>query len=75
LACCGWSSSENYNAFLPVGHTKFAPDAGFGILKAKFRRTEVASFPEFATCIEDSTPVSKLNRAIIVGNEHGEVFI
>ena len=61
--------------FLPVGHTKSAPDAGFGIMKAKFRRTEVASVPEFAKCIEDSTPVSKLNRAIIVGNEQGEVFI
>jgi len=61
--------------FLPVGHTKFAPDAGFGILKAKFRRTEVSSVPELAKCIEDSTPVSKLNRAVIVGSEHGEIFI
>jgi len=61
--------------FLSVGHTKFAPDAGFGILKAKFWRIEVSSVPELAKCIEDSTPVSKLNRAVIVGSEHGEIFV
>jgi len=27
--------------FLPVGHTKFAPDAGFGMIKSKFRRSQI----------------------------------
>ena len=61
--------------FLPVGHTKFAPDAGFGILKSKFRRTELASVQEFATCVEDSTPISKLNKAVLVGDESGTIFV
>lgn len=29
-------------SYLPVGHTKFAPDGGFGIIKSKFRRTETS---------------------------------
>ena len=61
--------------FLPVGYTKFASDAGFGILKSKFRRTEVASVTELAECIEMSTTTSKLNRAVLVGNEQGEIFV
>ena len=34
--------------FLIAGHTKFAPDFGFGLLKKKFRRTKVSSLSDIA---------------------------
>lgn len=61
--------------FLSVGHTKFAPNAGFGVLKSKFRRSLVCSASDLCDCIEGSTPVSKLNRAHLVGNEAGTVYV
>ena len=61
--------------FLPAGHTKFALDAGFGIFKSKFRRTEVATVAELAACIEDSTRIPKLNRTVIVVDEKGIINV
>ncbi|XP_047125628.1 uncharacterized protein LOC124807619 [Hydra vulgaris] len=61
--------------FLPVSHTKFSPDAGFGILKSKFQRSEVALVKEFAACIEASTLISKLNKSVIVGDENGTILV
>jgi hypothetical protein len=62
-------------SFLPVGHTKFSPDGGFGVIKSKFRRTEICTAQEFAQSIEDSTPITKLNKAVVVGSELGDVYI
>ena len=61
--------------FLPVGHTKFSPDAGFGMIKSKFRRTQVCSTSELCECIVNSTPSSKVNRAQLVGTEQGMVHV
>lgn len=37
-------------SFLPVGHTKFFPDAGFGMLKRKFRMTKVGCLSDISKC-------------------------
>ena len=55
--------------FLPVGHTKFSPDAGFGIIKSKFRRSQVCTISEMCDCVVASTPTTKMNRAQLVGGD------
>jgi len=62
-------------SFLPVGHTKFAPDAGFGILKAKFRRSQICTVSEMCQCIVDSTPVTKMNQVQLVDKESDDVRV
>ena len=56
--------------FLPVGHTKFAPDAGFGMIKSKFRRNQICTISEMCCCITESTPVTKMNQVQLVGDEN-----
>lgn len=75
-----WRVSTHKNlkivlSFLPVGHTKFSCDWAFGLLKKKFRVTYISSIDEFERSIEQSTPTSKVNSAIAIGNEKGEVTI
>lgn len=43
--------------------------------KKKFRVTYISSINEFERSIEQSTPTSKVNTAIAVGNEKGDVTI
>lgn len=62
-------------SFMPVGHTKFACDWAFGLLKKKFRVTYISALSELVGCINDSTPTSKVNTADMVANEQGEVLI
>lgn len=62
-------------SFLPVGHTKFAVDWAFGLLKKKFRVSEVNTIQEFCDVVADSTPSSKLNYAVAVGTEDGRVLV
>ena len=40
-------------SFLPVGHTKFSPDWCFGLIKQRFRKTDVG-------CLEDIATVSMI---------------
>ena len=61
--------------FLPVGHTKFAPDAGFGMIKSKFRRSQICTVSEMCCCITDSTPVTKMNWVQLVGDENGHIDV
>jgi len=56
--------------FLLPGHTKFAPDWCFGLLKQKFWRTEVSTLSELQECIQQST-VNGLNQVQLVGPENG----
>lgn len=62
-------------SFLLVGHTKFACDWAFGLAKSAFRRNFVSSLEDLVNVINGSTPVSKVNEAVLVGNEQGDVFI
>jgi hypothetical protein len=62
--------------FMPVGHTKFYYDLAFGLLKKKFKHTQVSNLKELEECIRKSTPNSNLNKSQIVGNESGkEVYV
>ena len=41
--------------FMTVGHTKFAPDLNFGVLKKKLRRTEANCLTDMANAIQESS--------------------
>ncbi len=59
-------------SFMIVGHTKFAPDWAFGLLKQKFRRTLVGCLDDLARVVNTSAVV---NHAQPVGKENGEVIV
>ena len=59
-------------SFLITGHTKFAPDGGFGLIKRLYRKTEVNSLAELSSCVTKS---AKMNQVQLCGNEAGEVFV
>ena len=59
-------------SFLPAGHTKFAPDWCFGLLKQKFRRTDVDSLLDFANVVN---PSASVNKAQLVGKTNGKVIV
>lgn len=48
---------------------------GLRIIEEKFRFTYISSINEFERSIEQSTPTSKVNTAIAVGDEKGDVTI
>ena len=59
-------------SFLLVGHTKFSPDWGFGLLKQKFRRELVSSLDDLVAVINSS---SAHNTAQLAGREDGSEAI
>ena len=59
-------------SFLPVHHTKFFPDAGFGMLKRQFRRTKVGCLHDIAEVVRKS---AKMNHCQLVGNQRGDVIL
>ena len=59
-------------SFLPVGHTKFFPDAGFGMLKRKFRVTNVGCLNDIATVVQKS---ATMNHSQLVGDQQGNVIV
>ena len=59
-------------SFLPVGHTKFFPDAGFGMLKHKFRVTNVGCLNDIASVVQKS---AAMNHAQLVGDQQGNVIV
>ena len=63
--------SINYDFLLP-GHTKFAPDWRFALVKQKTRRTFISSLVDIARTVEDSPAV---NAAELVGLHNGTVLI
>lgn len=75
-----WRVCKNMNqkivlSFLPVGHTKFSCDWGFGLFKKKFRTTHVSSVDELVETVAASTPTSKVNFGIAVGDERGNTNV
>ena len=48
-------------SFMVVGHTKFAPDGYFGLIKKKYRRSNVYTYDQMANVIETSTANSNSN--------------
>ena len=61
----------DYN-FLLAGHTKFAPDWCFGLVKQKTRKTFISSLFDIARAVEDSASVYT---AEFVGLHSGRVLI
>lgn len=59
--------------FMPPGHTKFAPDWCFGLLKQRFRRCEVSCLTDLCGVVESST--KNINRAQLVGTEDGSSVV
>lgn len=59
-------------SFLPVGHTKFFPDAGFGMLKRKFRMTKVGCLSDIASVVSQS---ATMNYCQLVGDQSGNVIV
>ncbi|XP_014674791.1 PREDICTED: uncharacterized protein LOC106814923 [Priapulus caudatus] len=60
--------------FLVAGHTKFAPDWCFGLVKQKYRRTMVSSLDNFVDVVNSSTIVGT-NIAQKVGTSSGDVIV
>lgn len=59
-------------SFMMVGHTKFAPDWCFGLLKQRFRRTKVGCLADIAKVVNDSAVV---NYTQLVGTENGTTIV
>ena len=59
-------------SFLVVGHTKFAPDWCFGLLKQRFRRTNVGCLDDIAQVVDSS---ASANVAQLVGTQEGEMVV
>ena len=60
--------------FLIAGHTKFVQDWCFGLIKKKFRRTQVSCLNDIAKVVTASTP-SGCNKAQVVATENGQVSV
>ena len=60
---------------MPPGHTKFAPDWCFGLLKRRFRRAHVSCLDDLQDVVKESTPVSRLNIPQLVGSEDATVIV
>ena len=63
----GLNEACELNIMIP-GHTKFGPDRFFGLIKRKYRRTNLSSLAEIAKVVETSTAGGQ-NKAYIIGNE------
>ena len=59
-------------SFLLVGHTKFAPDWGFGLFKQLFRKTKVATIHDIADVVRKSAVV---NHPQLIGDYNGSNFV
>ena len=68
---CGLSRKVEIS-FLQVGHTKFAPDWNFGLLKQKFRKSLVGCLDDLACVVDQS---AHTNHARLVGKEDGTVYV
>ena len=59
-------------SFLLVGHTKFAPDWCFGLLKQCFRRMKIGDLDDIANCVSQS---SSVNIPQLVGSLDGTTYV
>ena len=59
-------------SFLVVGHTKFAPDWCFGLLKRLYRRTKLGSMKGIAEVVENS---ADCNYSQLVSSEDGSTIV
>ena len=69
----GLHSSITINFMVP-GHTKFAPDWCFGLMKQRYRRTHVSSLADICDAVSSST-LTEVNVPQLVGSENGNVYV
>lgn len=62
-------------SFLPVGHTKFAPDMYFGLFKKSFRKWECNNLKDILAAAVQACPKTKSIVAVLTGDEKGETFV
>ena len=58
--------------FMITGHTKFSPDTCFGLIKRKFRRTDVSCLDNLARVVEES---GACNICQLVGAQDGSTIV
>ncbi|XP_071211410.1 uncharacterized protein [Salvelinus alpinus] len=76
---CAWRTIHKLHHSLDLhfpitGHTKFAPDWCFGLIKQRFRKTRVNTLSEIAGVVKDST-VTGVNIPQLIGLEDGTVLV
>ncbi|KAL0969012.1 hypothetical protein UPYG_G00221560 [Umbra pygmaea] len=76
---CAWRTMHKLHHclelhFLIAGHTKFAPDWCFRLIKQCFRKTRVNTLSDIAGVVKDST-VTGVNILPLVGLEDGTVLV
>ena len=74
---CAWRVSIGLHKtislnFLIAGHTKFAPDGCFGLLKQAFRGHAVSSLEQFRSVVNGG---ARINSAQLVGTEDGTCYV
>ena len=62
------------NLHFITGHTKFSPDACFGLVKRKFRKTPVSSLDDLTQVVDDSAACN-VCQLVHVGGQDGRVLI
>ena len=58
--------------FMIAGHTKFSPDACFGLIKRKFHKTAVSSLDDLAHVVKES---AACNIYQLVGSQNGSTIV
>ena len=58
--------------FMITGHTKFSPDACFGLIKRKFRKTAVSCLDDLPQVVDES---AECNISQLVGSQAGQVIV
>ena len=59
-------------SFLVVGLTKFSPDRCFGLLKQKYRKTDIGTLDALAKCVDAS---AICNHTQLVGTSDGTLIV
>ena len=59
-------------SFMLVGHTKFAPDWCFGLIKQRLRKTQVSCLGALKILVEES---ARANSVQLVGDESGQSIV
>ena len=59
-------------SFMVVGHTKFAPDWCFGLIKQRYRRTNVSCLDDIMRVVDSSAHVNEVQ---LVGTQEGDIIV
>jgi len=56
--------------YMEVGHTKFAPDAGFGLIRRMEKKSDIETLPDLLKLISNSTPETSRNIGVLFEAQH-----